>query len=165
MSIIEKTIDVDVPLRVAYDQWTQFEDFPRFMEGVESVRQVDDRHLHWTAKIGGKRVEWDAEIVEQVPDRVIAWRSTSGAKNSGSISFQAMDPFRTRVTLHVEIEPHGLAESLGDAAGVVSRRVVTALEKYKDFVENRRTPTGSWRGEIHGTDVIAPGESHPAPPP
>jgi uncharacterized membrane protein len=152
MASIEKSIEVDVPVRTAYNQWTQFESFPRFMEGVEEVRQVDDKRLHWRAEIGGKTEEWDAEIVEQVPDTRIAWRSISGATNAGRVNFDHVNPTRTRVNLHLEYEPQGAMESIGDALGFVSRRAENDLEKFKEFVEQHGAE-GGWRGEIHGDDV------------
>src|SRR5581483_3866991 len=122
MALIEKHIDVDVPVRTAYNQWTQFEEFPRFMEGVESVRQLDDKRLHWKATIAGKTEEWDAEITEQTPDQRVAWRNTSGATNAGVVSFHYLDEGRCRVTLQVEYDPEGIVENVGDKLGFVSRR-------------------------------------------
>ncbi len=153
MDKVEKSIDVNVPLRVAYNQWTQFEDFPKFMEGVQEVKQLDDKHLHWRARIAGKEEQWNADITEQVPDKRIAWHSTSGAENAGLVTFQPESNDRTRVTLRLDYDPHGVVENLGDAAGVVSRQVEGDLKRYKEFVESRGTSTGAWRGEIHGKDV------------
>jgi uncharacterized membrane protein len=148
MSTIEQSIDVRVPVRTAYNQWTQFEEFPQFMEGVESVRQVDDRHLHWVAEIGGARREWDAEITEQHPDERVAWRSTDGAQNGGVVTFHHLDDATTRVMLQLEFDPQGFVESVGDATGFVRRRVSGDLERFKEFVESRGTETGAWRGDI-----------------
>src|SRR5438874_3505151 len=134
METIEKTIEIEAPVGTVYNQWTQFEEFPRFMEGVEKVQQLDDKHLHWVAKIGGKRKEWDAEILEQVPDQRIAWRSTTGALNSGLVSFQQIAPNRTRVDLRMSYEPEGVAERVGDTIGVFSRRVESDLERFKKFI-------------------------------
>jgi uncharacterized membrane protein len=160
MARIEKSIEVRAPLRTVYNQWTQFEEFPRFMEGVTSVRQLDDKRLHWKAKVGGKDVEWDAEIFEQVPDRRIAWRSTSGARNAGTVAFSpADDGLSTRVSLAIDVEPEGVGEKVGSALGVVSGRVEGDLERFKEFLENRGRETGGWRGEIHG------GETTASPPP
>jgi len=150
MTTVEKSIDVNVPITTAYNQWTQFEEFPRFMQGVEEVRQLDDKRLHWRADIGGKDKEWDAEITEQEPDRRIAWRSMTGAENSGIVTFQPVDANRTQVTLQIGYEPEGFLESIGDALGFVSRRVEGDLERFKEFVESRGAETGGWRGEIHG---------------
>lgn len=150
MKTIEKDITVNVPVRQAYDQWTQFEEFPRFMEGIEEVRQVDDKHLHWKAKIGGKVEEWDAEIFEQTPDQHIAWRSIGGAKNAGRVSFQPSAPSQTTVHLEIEYEPEGVIETVGDAIGAVDSRVSGDLERFKEFVESRGSSTGEWRGGIHG---------------
>jgi uncharacterized membrane protein len=149
MESIEKTIEVDAPVDRVYNQWTQFEAFPEFMEGVEEVRQLDDRHLHWVADIGGKKKEWDAEIYEQVPDQRIAWRSTSGTRNSGVVDFLPKDPNHTKVTLKLAYEPEGALEHTGDALGVISRRVEGDLERFKDFLQSHGRETGAWRGEIH----------------
>jgi uncharacterized membrane protein len=148
MSSIIETIEVDVPVRTAYDQWTQFEEFPKFMEGVESVRQLDDTHLLWTASVRGKQLEWRAEITEQTPDQRIAWQATEGATNAGVVTFHRLDERRTRVTLQLDVEPEGLVESVGDALGVVSRQVAGDLERFKAFIEERGVATGAWRGEI-----------------
>lgn len=153
MSVVEQTIEVDVPVRVAYDQWTQFESFPNFMEGVEQVTQKDDATLEWHANIAGQDKRWTAEIVEQTPDQRVAWRSTSGAKNSGVVSFQPRGDNRTSVTLQLEADPEGPVESAGDALGFLDRRVKGDLERFKEFVEGRGVPTGAWRGEIHGGQV------------
>jgi uncharacterized membrane protein len=153
MSVVEQTIEVDVPVRVAYDQWTQFESFPHFMEGVERVTQKDDSTLEWHANIAGQDKHWTAEIVEQTPDQRVAWRSTSGAKNSGVVSFQPAGDNTTKVTLQLEADPEGPIESAGDALGFLDRRVKGDLERFKEFVEGRGAPTGAWRGEIHGGQV------------
>ena len=148
MARIEKSIEIDKPLRMVYDQWTQFEEFPRFMEGVEEVVQHGDRTLHWKAKIGGRVEEWDAENVDQVPDQQIAWRHTRGAVNRGVVSFMPLDGERCKVTLALEYDPDGFVEKVGDALGVVSRRVEGDLERFKRFVEERDRETGAWRGTI-----------------
>jgi uncharacterized membrane protein len=150
MADVEKSIDVDVPVRTAYNQWTQFEEFPRFMEGVKEVRQLADQQLHWRAEIAGKEEEWDALITEQVPDQVVAWRSTSGSPNSGRVTFQPLGPSQTRIHVRFEFEPEGVVERLGDAMGVVDRRVDGDLRRFKEFIESRGAETGAWRGEIHG---------------
>jgi uncharacterized membrane protein len=148
MPTIEKHIDVDVPVRTAYNQWTQFESFPQFMEGVEEVQQVDDSHLHWRANIGGKMEEWDAVITEQTPDERIAWRSTSGAPNAGVVTFHRLGDNQTRVMLQLEYDPEGFAENVGNALGFMDRRVAGDLQRFKDFVEGRGAATGAWRGTI-----------------
>jgi uncharacterized membrane protein len=153
MQTIEKSIEVEAPLHQVYNQWTQFEEFPQFMEGVEEVRQLDDKHLHWRANIAGKRKEWDAEIVEQVPDQCVKWRSTSGAPNSGTVNFRPLDQNHTIVTLQMSYEPQGAMESMGSAMGMMSRRVESDLRHFKDFIQRRGTETGAWRGEIHGEDL------------
>ena len=123
MAHVEKTTKVDVPVAVAYNEWTQFEKFPLFMEGVKEVRQLDDRTLHWRAEISGKEVEWDAAIVSREPFQRIAWRSTSGARNAGSVTFHAAGPSQTEITLHLDYEPEGLTEKAGRVLGHVSARV------------------------------------------
>jgi uncharacterized membrane protein len=148
MATIERHIDVDVPVRAAYNQWTQFEEFPRFMEGVLEVRQLDDRRLHWRARIGGQEKTWDAEITEQVPDDRIAWRARSGAANAGVVTFHRLGDSRTRIMLQLDYEPEGVVEAVGDAVGVVSTRVQGDLARFKDFIETRGRETGGWRGEI-----------------
>src|SRR5258706_10864204 len=148
METIDKTIEVSAPINRVYNQWTQFEEFPKFMEGVEQVKQVDDRHLHWVASIGGATREWDAEILEQVPDQRIAWRSTSGALNSGVVSFQALGPDRTRIDLKPSYRPEGAADKVGATLCVVSSRVEGDLKRFKEFIQNRGGETGAWRGKI-----------------
>lgn len=150
---IEKSIDVAAPLRACYNQWTQFEDFPLFMEGIEEVRQIDDTHLHWRAKVAGKDLEWDAEITEQVPDQGIAWRSTSGKGNAGRVRFDKIDQDHTRVLLELEIEPETLVEKAGAFIGVPAHSVAGDLERFKDYIEARGAATGGWRGEAHGGRV------------
>ncbi|EEF63246.1 SRPBCC family protein [Pedosphaera parvula] len=149
MEHIEKTIEVEAPVNKVYNQWTQFEDFPEFMEGVEEVRQLDDKHLHWVAEIGGKKKEWDAEIYEQVPDQKVAWRSITGARNAGMVEFIPQESNLTRVILKMDYEPQGAVEKTGDVLGAVSRRVEGDLERFKHFIQSRRLETGAWRGEIH----------------
>jgi uncharacterized membrane protein len=148
MERLQKSIEVDRPLDQVYNQWTQFEEFSRFMEGVKSVKQLDDTRLHWVAEIGGKEKEWTAKIIEQIPDHRIAWESESGEFTSGVVSFQSLGPNRTRVTLEISYDPKGFVENAGDAIGVVSRRVENDLKRFKEFLENRGQETGGWRGTI-----------------
>lgn len=150
MQTIEKSIEVKVPVGTAYNQWTQFEEFPHFMEGVEEVQQLNERRIHWKAKIGGKIKEWEAEIFEQIPDQRISWRSTTGASNSGSVNFFPVGAGATRVTLTLNYDPEGAIEKMGDAMGMVSSRIEGDLERFKDFIESRGMETGAWRGEIAG---------------
>jgi uncharacterized membrane protein len=151
MERIEKSIEVLCPVRTVYNQWTQFEDFPRFMAGVKEIRQLDDTHVHWRAEIWGKEKEWDAEITEQVPDQKISWRSTSGdAPNGGTVRFEPLAAERTRVKLTMEYEPQGALENVADALGVLSKRVQNTVEDFKQFIEKRGAETGGWRGEVHG---------------
>ena len=148
MGSIEESIEVNVPLSTAYNQWTQFEEFPRFMEGVEQVQQLDDTRLHWIAEIGGKREEWDAEITEQRPDERVAWRSTTGAPNAGVVTFHHVGEDVTKVMLQIDYEPEGFVEKVGDALGVVERRAKGDLQRFKEFIESRGMETGAWRGEV-----------------
>ena len=148
MSTIEQSIDVNVPVRTAYNQWTQFEEFPRFMEGVEAVKQLDNQRLHWRANVGGKAEEWEARITEQHPDERIAWKNTTGAPNAGVVTFHRLSDAKTRVMLQMEYDPQGVVENVGDMLGVVSRRVAGDLQRFKEFVEARGQETGAWRGEV-----------------
>jgi uncharacterized membrane protein len=148
MANVEKSIDVNAPLRAVYNQWTQFEEFPRFMEGVKEVRQLSDTKLHWVAEIAGKTEEWDAEITEQTPDQRIAWTNTTGARNAGVVTFHRISDDVTRVMLQLDYEPQGLIENVGTALGFVTRRVEGDLERFRDFIEERGRETGGWRGEV-----------------
>lgn len=152
MDKVEKSIQVDVPIRTAYDQWTQFEELPKFMDGVREVKQLDDRHLLWRAEVGGKEEEWEAVIDEQEPDTRVAWHSTSGAPNAGIVTFQP-EGDKTRVTLEMRYEPRGAVENVGANLGVVSHQVESDLKHFKEFIEHRGSETGGWRGEIHGGQV------------
>jgi len=147
---VEKTIQVAVPVSTAYDQWTQFEEFPKFLGGVHEVRQLDDRRLHWVAEIAGVRREWEAEIIEQVPDEKVAWAATDGATNAGAVFFSPVDDQQTLVRLHLEYEPEGLVEQAGDKLGVVGRQAESDLERFKAYIESRGTASGGWRGEVPG---------------
>lgn len=148
MERVEKSIEVDAPLRTVYNQWTQFEDFPKFMDGVEEVRQLSDTRTFWRAKIAGKTEEWEAEIYEQVPDKRIAWRSITGTPNAGAVSFAPVGTSQTRVSLELQYQPEGVVEKIGDALGVVSSRVEGDLKRFKNFIEKRGIETGAWRGEV-----------------
>jgi uncharacterized membrane protein len=148
MSEIIEAIDVAVPVRTAYDQWTQFESFPSFMQGVKSVRQLDDTTLEWVADVGGHDETWTARITEQEPDQRIAWTAIQGAGNAGVVTFHRLDEGRSRVTLQLEVEPEGPVEKAGDAMGVVQRRVKGDMERFKQFIEARGTETGAWRGTV-----------------
>jgi uncharacterized membrane protein len=155
MERIEKAIEVDVPVRTAYNQWTQFESFPLFMEGVQQVDQLDDRRLRWVATVAGRRKEWEAEILEQAPDEVVSWRSVTGALNNGSVEFTPLDVDRCKVTLILTYEPEGALERAGDALGLVAMRVGEDLERFKSFIEERQVESGGWRGEIRDGRVRA----------
>lgn len=148
MSNVTESIDVDVPVRTAYDQWTQFEEFPEFMSAVKSVRQSDDTHLEWTIRIAGREKSWKAEITEQTPDQRVAWKSTEGADNAGVVTFHRLAEGKTRVTVQMDIDPEGVVENVGDAAGLPDRQVKADLERFKAFIEQRRSETGAWRGEV-----------------
>ena len=153
MQHIEKSIEVEAPLSMVYNQWTQFEEFPKFMDGVESVTQMGDKRLHWVAEIGGKRTEWDAEIFEQIPDQRIAWRSMSGAMNTGMVNFEPLGPNQTRVWLKINYNPEGAMENIASALGIVGAKVEGDLKRFKEFIENRGAETGAWRGRIEGKRV------------
>jgi hypothetical protein len=155
---VERSIQVDVPVNQAYNQWTQFEDFPHFMGGVKEVRQLDDRRLHWVAEIAGVRREWDASILEQEPDRKVAWAATSGATNAGAVRFEAAGPSSTIVYLSLEYEPEGAVEQVGDKLGIVERQVNADLKRFKELIEDEGYATGAWRGSINeDLDVGTPG--------
>ena len=153
MGRVERSIDVNVPVSTAYNQWTQFEEFPRFMDGVKEVRQLDDRTLEWHANIGGNDETWRAEISEQEPDQRIAWHSTEGARNAGVVTFHRIDDNTTRVLLQLEYEPEGVVETAGDALGVPERQIEGDLERFKEFIESRGVETGAWRGRVEQTRV------------
>jgi uncharacterized membrane protein len=145
---IEQSVEVEVPVRTAYNQWTQFEEFPRFMEGVESVQQLDDTHLRWKAEIAGQTRAWNAEIDEQTPDQRIAWHATEGVHQAGVVTFHRLDDGKTKVMLQLEIDPDGFAEQAAAALGVITGRVKGDLGRFKEFIESRGTETGAWRGEV-----------------
>ena len=151
MAEIIESIDVNVPVRTAYNQWTQFESFPRFMEGVKSVRQLDDTTLEWVADIGGKQKTWTARITEQEPDQRVAWTAVDGAHNAGVVTFHRLGEGQTRVTLQLDVDPEGPVENVGTALGVPQRRIKGDMERFKEFIESRGTETGAWRGEVAQT--------------
>jgi uncharacterized membrane protein len=149
MGTMIESVEVALPVRDVYDQWTQFEDFPRFMAGVEEVRQISDEMTHWRVKVGGKVREFDARITEQIPDARIAWTSTNGPRQAGVVTFHRLDAGHTRVTAQIDVEPEGVAETVGEKTGVVEHRVKDDLKRFREFVEGRGAATGSWRGEVH----------------
>ncbi|MGW2036140.1 MULTISPECIES: SRPBCC family protein [Streptomyces] len=154
MSTVKEAVEVDVPLHTAYNQWTQFEDFPNFMEGVEEVRQLDDRHNHWTMKIGGVRREFDTEIVDQLPDERITWRTTSGdTSQKGTVRFERLDDMHTKVELVMDVEPSGAVEKAADLIGTIDRRVKGDMKRFKQFIEEQGGESGSWRGRIRPGDA------------
>lgn len=148
MTTAKGSVDVKTYVTAAYNQWTQFEDFPKFMDGVEEVTQIGDRHLHWRVKIAGVEREFDATITEQVPDTRIAWKADGETKHAGVVDFHKLDMDTTRVDLQLDMEPEGLVEKVGDKLGVVERRVKKDLERFKELVESQPHPTGAWRGEV-----------------
>jgi uncharacterized membrane protein len=148
MALVEKSIDVNVPVQVAYNQWTQFEEFPKFMEGVKQVRQIDDTTLHWIAEIGGQEREWKANIAEQIPDERVAWAAEGDTPNAGVVTFHRLDDATCRVMLQMEYEPTDIKEKAGGALGVIGRRVEGDLKRFKEFIEARGTETGAWRGTV-----------------
>ncbi|MGB6055087.1 MAG: SRPBCC family protein [Burkholderiaceae bacterium] len=147
-STIEESIEVELPVQAAYNQWTQFEDFPKFMDNVREVRQLDDRHLHWRAEVAGKEQEWDAEITEQIPDKRIAWRSISGAQSAGVVTFHKISDSRTRIMLQMDYTPRGVDEKIGDAIGLVRMQARRTLKRFKELLESRGGETGAWRGSV-----------------
>ena len=149
MSRVEATIEVDVPVATVYNQWTQFEEFPRFMEGIKEVRQLDDKTLVWTAEISGKEETWQAEISEQEPDQRITWHSTAGRQLAGGVFFERLGDSRTRVRLEMKWEPEGVIEKAGDLLRFDERQIKGDLERFKEFIESRGTASGAWRGEIN----------------
>jgi uncharacterized membrane protein len=148
MSTITETVDVDVPVTTVYNQWTQFESFPTFMEGVERIHQLDDTHLHWVTSFGGTTREFDATITEQHPDERVAWRSDTGPNHAGVITFHRLNDTTTRVTAQMDIDPEGFAENAADKLGVLDRRVNGDLRRFKEFIEHRGRETGAWRGDV-----------------
>ena len=148
MPQVQQQVDVDVPVRTAYDQWTQFETFPQFMEGVEEIRQIDDTHTHWRTKIGGVEREFDTVITEQHPDERVAWKSTDGTTHAGVVTFHRLADSKTRLNVQIDWEPEGLAEKAGAVVGADDRRVKGDLERFKAFIEERGRETGAWRGDV-----------------
>ena len=145
---VEKTIMVNVPVSRAYNQWTQFEDFPHFMSGVKSVTQLSDERLDWVAEIAGVRRQWQARITEQVPDRKIAWAATEGATNAGAVTFEDVGGDQTSLTLVLEYEPEGFLEKVGDTLNIVERQAEGDLERFKAFIESEGYASGAWRGSV-----------------
>ncbi|WP_371483576.1 SRPBCC family protein [Kitasatospora sp. NBC_00315] len=149
MSMVKESVEVDVPLHTAYNQWTQFEEFPKFMEGVDEVVQLDERRSHWRTSIAGVSREFDTEIVDQLSDERVAWRTTGGdVRQKGVVTFQRLDDSHTRINLAVDFTPEGVAEKAGDALGLVDRRVKGDLLRFKDYIEQRGVEGGGWRGRI-----------------
>lgn len=148
MSTITEAVDVDVPIKVAYDQWTQFESFPNFMEGVQEIRQLDDTHTHWVVKVAGVTREFDATITEQHPEERVAWRADDGPNHAGVITFHRLDDDKTRVTAQMDLDPEGFVENVADKAGILDRRVKGDMKRFKEFIEGRDSATGSWRGDV-----------------
>jgi uncharacterized membrane protein len=151
MPSVEESVEVEVPVATAYNQWTQFEEFPSFMDGVDHVKQLDATHLHWVASVGGHEEEWDAEITEQTPDQRIAWKATSGKGNAGVVTFHKLDENRTKIMLQLDWESEGMVEALGALLGQDDRKVKGDLERFKELIEKRGTESGAWRGEVEKT--------------
>jgi uncharacterized membrane protein len=148
MGVSTHSIEVNAPLKAVYNQWTQFEEFPHFMEGVEEVRQEGEKWLFWRAKIAGRAKEWEAEITNQVPDQTIAWESIDGSQNSGNITFDELGENLTRVNATIGYEPEGFLEKTGDALGFPSARIEGDLKRFRDYIEERGRETGGWRGQV-----------------
>ncbi|WP_127503084.1 SRPBCC family protein [Actinoplanes solisilvae] len=154
MSTVTESVDVDVPVRTAYNQWTQFEEFPRFMEGVNEIRQLDATHTHWKTEIAGVKREFDAEITEQLPDERVAWKSTEGEKQAGVVTFHRLDDTHTRVTVQMDYDPQGFIENAGDKLGLVDRKVKGDLKRFKEYIENRGgAESGAWRGQVDRSGI------------
>jgi uncharacterized membrane protein len=149
MSTVTESVDVEVPVHTAYNQWTQFEEFPNFMEGVEQVTQLDDRHNHWVTSVAGAHREFDTEIIDQLPDERVAWRTVTGdVKQKGVVTFQRLDDTHTRVNLAMDVEPSGVAEKAADMVGIIDRRAKGDLRRFKEYIEERDSESGAWRGRI-----------------
>ena len=153
MQSVEESVEVEVPVATAYNQWTQFEEFPRFMEGIKEVRQIDDTHLEWVAEVGGHTERWSAEITEQHPDHRIAWTSTSGKGNAGVVTFHALGESRAKVMVQLDWETEGMTEALGAALGADDRRVRGDLDRFKELIESRGQESGAFRGEVESEHV------------
>jgi uncharacterized membrane protein len=147
-SSVSESIEINVPVKTAYNQWTQFEDFPQFMKSVKEIRQLDDKHLHWRANVAGEEKEWDVEITEQIPDKRIAWRSITGVKNGGVATFHKISDNCCRVMVQMDYEPENAIESVGDAMGAVRMELRGNLQNFKELLEKRGSETGAWRGQI-----------------
>lgn len=148
MGTITESVDVDVPVRTAYNQWTQFEEFPRFMHGVNEIRQLDATTTHWKTNIDGVKREFDAKITEQLPDERVAWTSIEGSRQAGVVTFHRLDDTHTRVTCQMEFEPQGVAEKAGDKLGFLDRQVKGDMKRFKEYIEGRGMETGGWRGQV-----------------
>ena len=148
MTTIATSIEINVPVRTAYNQWTQFEEFPKFMDGIIEVHQLNDRRLHWKAVIGGLEKEWDAEITEQVPDQRIAWKNVGGTHKEGIVTFEPLSDGKSTIRLHIDYDTKGIVETIGDEMGTVSTRVTEDLKRFKSFIEAQGKETGAWRGKI-----------------
>jgi uncharacterized membrane protein len=148
LSTITESVDVQVPISRAYNQWTQFETFPSFMEGVEEIRQLDDTHTHWVTKIGGVTREFNATITEQHPDERVAWKADDGPTHAGVITFHRLDDSTTRVTAQMDIDPDGFVEKVADKLGILNSRVKGDLQRFKEFIEQHGQETGEWRGDV-----------------
>jgi uncharacterized membrane protein len=148
MSQVEESIEVEVPVSTAYNQWTQFEEFPKFMDTVDEIRQLDDTRLHWVVSAGGRREEFDAVITEQIPDTRIAWKSTDGPKHAGVVDFHKLSDDKTQVMVIMDTEAEGMVEKAADAVGLVKRQVRGDLERFKKMIESRGEESGAWRGEV-----------------
>jgi len=150
---VEESVEVNVPVETAYNEWTQFEEFPRFMEGIEEVRQLDDTHVHWVASSGGRRREWDAEITEQRPNERVAWHATSGKRNAGVVTLHRLGDERSKMMVQLDFEPEGFRETAGSILGLDRRRIRGDLERFSELVEGRGVESGAWRGTIGGGDA------------
>jgi uncharacterized membrane protein len=152
MSRVQESIDLEVPVGTAYNQWTQFEEFSRFMTHVDEVRQLDDTHLHWQVTLAGKTEEFDAEVTEQIPDKRVAWKSTSGREHAGAVDFHRLDDDRSQIMVMLDTEPQGTAERAADAIGLAERQLRGDLGRFKEMIESRGQETGAWRGSVEQSE-------------
>jgi uncharacterized membrane protein len=153
MSTTTESVDVNRPIGMVYNQWTQFESFPQFMEGVERIDQKDDTHLHWVVKVGPVTREFDATVTEQHPEERVAWKSDSGPDHAGVVTFHRLDDDTTRVTAQMDVDPEGFVENVGDKLGILKGRVSGDLKRFKEFIESRPAETGGWRGDVSRPDA------------
>lgn len=149
MAQVLDSIDVNVPVTVAYNQWTQFESFPHFLSFVDEITQVSDTLTHWKVTIAGAQREFDAEITEQHPDERVAWNSVGGEVNhAGVVTFHRLSDTESRVTVQIDWEAAGIVEKVGAALGIDDHAIKSDLKNFKKFIEDAHAATGAWRGDV-----------------